>query len=69
MVHKFKDINEFNKFCDTSMFCVCGNLMTGLHMSGCRRLNKIRVQLIETEKTTSNQSKLHSQTHRDRLIQ
>ena len=43
---KFKDISEFNKFCDTSMFCVCGNLMTGLHMSSCRRLNKIRMQLL-----------------------
>jgi hypothetical protein len=44
--NKFKNIDEFNKFCDESMFCVCGNLMTGLHMSGCRRLNKIKIQLL-----------------------
>lgn len=54
MEKKFKDINEFNKFCDTSMFCVCGNLMTGLHMSVCQRLNKIRVKLL-TQKKEVNQ--------------
>lgn len=46
----FKNLEEFNKFCDTSMWCVCGRLMTGLHMSGCRKLAKIRVRLTEKEK-------------------
>uniref|UniRef100_A0A6M3IRK3 Uncharacterized protein n=1 Tax=viral metagenome TaxID=1070528 RepID=A0A6M3IRK3_9ZZZZ len=46
----FSSLEEFNKFCDESMFCVCGNLMTGLHMSGCRRLAKMRVKLIEKDK-------------------
>ena len=44
---KFKNLEEFNKFCDTSMFCVCGGLMTGLHMSSCRRLAKIRSKLFQ----------------------
>lgn len=44
---KFKDMKEFEHFCDTSMWCVCGRLMTGLHMQGCRRLAKIRVSLME----------------------
>jgi len=55
MAEKFKNIEEFNKFCDTSMFCVCGNLMTGLHMSDCRRLNKIRVQLLDKKTNYSSQ--------------
>jgi hypothetical protein len=50
MEKKFKDMAEFNKFCNESMFCVCGNLMTGLHMRGCQRLNKIRVQLLTKNK-------------------
>ena len=47
MNEKFKSLEEFNKFCDESMFCVCGRLMTGLHMSGCRRLWGIRIKLVE----------------------
>jgi hypothetical protein len=50
---EFKNIKAFNKFCDKSMICVCGNLMTGLHMSGCRRLNKIRAKLIISGKKVS----------------
>ncbi len=50
----FKNIKEFNKFCDESMFCVCGNLMTGLHMSGCRKLAKIRIKLIALEEKKVN---------------
>ena len=45
MSKTFKNIEEFNKFCDESMFCVCGRLMTGLHMSGCRKLRKIEIEL------------------------
>ena len=33
------------------MICVCGRLMTGLHMRGCRRLNKIRVKLLAVKQT------------------
>lgn len=50
MTQQFKSLDDFNKFCDESMFCVCGNLMTGLHMSGCRRLAKIRNKLVEKDK-------------------
>lgn len=55
MVHKFKNIEEFNKFCDTSMICVCGRLMTGLHMSSCRKLANIRIQLIKQKEEVSNE--------------
>lgn len=51
---QFKNLEEFNKFCDESMFCVCGALMTGLHMSGCRKLAKIRNRLIEERKGEKN---------------
>ena len=47
---KFTNLEEFNKFCDESMFCICGELMTGLHMSGCQRLRRIRNKLVEQEK-------------------
>ena len=30
MEKKFKDIKEFNKFCDESMFCVCGICFTSI---------------------------------------
>ena len=46
---KFKDMVEFNKFCDESMWCVCGKLMTGLHMSGCRKLAKEKMRIIKQE--------------------
>ena len=45
----FKDMEEFNKFCDESMICVCGRLMTGLHMSGCKKLAKMRLALQKHE--------------------
>ncbi len=41
----FKNLKEFEKYCDTSMFCVCGRLMTGFHMSGCSKLRKIENKL------------------------
>ena len=56
MTEQFKSLKDFDKFCNESMLCVCGRLMTGLHMSGCRKLAKIRMKLIaqaikeETEK-------------------
>jgi hypothetical protein len=49
MIQQFKNLKDFNHFCDTSMICVCGRLMTGLHMSGCRKLAKIRLELMEKE--------------------
>ena len=42
---RFKDLEELEHFKDTSMFCVCGKLMTGLHMQGCRKLAKIEQKL------------------------
>ena len=38
---RFKTKEEFDSFCDKSMVCVCGRLMTGLHMRGCRKLIKM----------------------------
>jgi hypothetical protein len=55
MTKKFKDLKEFNKFCDESMLCVCGNLMTGLHMMGCRSLRKIENALKEKQKGETSQ--------------
>jgi len=46
---KFKNMAEFNKFCDESMWCVCGRLMTGLHMSGCRKLREMRIRIEKRE--------------------
>ncbi|KKN67137.1 hypothetical protein LCGC14_0464840 [marine sediment metagenome] len=43
----FKTIEDFDKFCDESMFCVCKRLMTGLHMQGCNKLAKTRFTLEE----------------------
>jgi hypothetical protein len=43
----FETMEDFEEYCDTSMFCVCGQLMTGLHMSGCRKLRKERERLEE----------------------
>lgn len=50
MSQRFKSIKEFEKFCDESLFCVCGRLMTGLHMMGCRKLNKIRLEILKRAK-------------------
>jgi len=44
---KFKTREELEKFKDESMFCVCGRLMTGLHMSGCAKLRKAELQFIK----------------------
>lgn len=44
---QFKNIEEFNKFCDESIVCICGRLMTGLHMSGCAKLKKMRSKLLK----------------------
>lgn len=41
----FKNLKEFEMYCDKSMFCVCGRLMTGLHMSNCLKLRKIENKL------------------------
>jgi hypothetical protein len=46
---KFKTLKELKDFEDTSMWCVCGKLMTGLHMSGCGKLRKIRNDLMVIE--------------------
>ena len=46
MIENFKTKEEFKKFCDTSMFCICGKLMTGFHMSGCARLRKIEKRFV-----------------------
>lgn len=42
---QFKNKKEFDDFCDRSMWCVCGKLMTGFHISGCRKLKKIEMGL------------------------
>ena len=42
---RFGSIEDLEKFKDTSMFCVCGKLMTGFHMSGCKKLAKIERKL------------------------
>ncbi len=47
---RFKTSEEFEMFKDTSMFCLCGRLMTGLHMMGCRRLTKEEIKIREREK-------------------
>ena len=51
---RFKTKEEFEKFCDTSMFCVCKLLMTGLHMQSC---NKLRVMRLQLEKRIGEESK------------
>ena len=43
----FKTIEDLEKFKDTSIICVCGRLMTGLHMQGCSKLRKIEQELRE----------------------
>lgn len=45
----FKNREEFEKFCDKSMFCVCGRLMTGLHMENCSKLRKIEMRFKKQE--------------------
>lgn len=47
---KFKTLEELKKFEDTSMWCVCGRLMTGLHMQGCSKLKKLRESLSKKNK-------------------
>ena len=48
-MHTPTTIKEFQKFCDESMFCVCGRLMTGLHMNGCAKLRKLENKIKEKE--------------------
>lgn len=47
---KFKTVMELESFKDTSMWCVCGRLMTGLHMNSCHKLHKLEAKLKELEK-------------------
>ncbi|MEK6879061.1 MAG: hypothetical protein AABY22_05605 [Nanoarchaeota archaeon] len=42
---RIKTIKELDEFCDNSMFCICGRLMTGLHMDGCSKLNNLKKKL------------------------
>ncbi len=44
---RFKTLKEFNDFKDNAMFCLCGRLMTGLHMQGCNKLKKEEVKVIK----------------------
>lgn len=37
---RFKTETEWREFCDTSMNCLCGKLMTGFHMRTCSRVRK-----------------------------
>lgn len=37
---RFKTEQEWRDFCDSSMICVCGKLMTGLHMRYCSKVRK-----------------------------
>lgn len=50
MRKKFSTLKELDDFCDTSIVCVCGRLMSGLHMMGCNKLQKIRNKLNEDKK-------------------
>ena len=46
---RFKTLEEFEKFKDEENICLCGHLMTGLHITYCKRLRKeelkIRIRL------------------------
>lgn len=42
---RFKTKEEFETFCDTSMKCLCGRLMTGLHMNSCYKVKQQRAKL------------------------
>jgi len=42
---KFNNIEELEKFKDTSMRCICGQLMTGMHMNRCSKLKKLEQKL------------------------
>jgi hypothetical protein len=47
---KFESLQELEKFKDLSMMCVCGKLMTGLHMNSCSKLKKEELRLKEATK-------------------
>lgn len=40
MRRTFETEAEWRRFCDESMYCICGKLMTGLHMRICARVKK-----------------------------
>jgi len=40
-----KTLTELEEFKDTSMWCVCGKLMTGLHMMHCTKLRKLEQKI------------------------
>jgi len=44
---KFKTIKELEIYKDTAPFCLCGRLMTGLHMQNCNKLRKEEARLLE----------------------
>jgi hypothetical protein len=50
MSYKFETLEELEHFKDTAMLCVCGRLMTGLHMQGCLKLKKLEAKIKEAEK-------------------
>lgn len=37
---RFKSEQEWREFCDSSLKCICGRLMTGLHMRQCAKVKK-----------------------------
>lgn len=47
MKPKFDSREELEKFKDTSMWCVCNRLMTGLHMMGCSKLKKMEARFAQ----------------------
>ena len=51
MKHKFKTKEELQKFLDTSMTCVCGGLLTGLHEMTCPRVQKLKVMFMGKQDT------------------
>lgn len=47
---RFKTMQEFQEFCDTSYTCVCGYMLTGLHERYCKKLRKHFIRLEEKER-------------------
>lgn len=44
---KYKSIEEWEDFKNTSAKCVCGRLMTGFHMMNCNALKKREETVLE----------------------
>lgn len=43
---KFNTKEEFEEFLDTSMICLCGGFLTGLHEMQCKKIQKLKVKFI-----------------------